>query len=85
MPSLVEIGPVALKKKKKMWIVYEDDDNKTTDNGQIVIRNNDMKQSKKKRKEKIEKQVYNLQICLIFMFLQIMINITWINMQFLQK
>ena len=63
MPSLVEIGPVALKKKKKMWKVYEDDDNKTTDNGQI-----EMKQSKKKRKEKIEKQVYNLQICLIFMF-----------------
>ena len=63
MPSLVEIGPVALKKKKKMWKVYEDDDNKTTDNGQI-----EMKQSKKKRKEEIEKQVYNLQICLIFMF-----------------
>ena len=81
MPSLVEIGPVALKKKKKMWKDYEDDDKKTTDNGQIVIRNNDMKQSKKIRKEK----VYNLQICLIFMFLQIMINITWINMQFLQK
>ena len=35
VPSLVEIGPVVLKKKMKMWKVY---DNANNDNGQILIR-----------------------------------------------
>ena len=31
MPSLVEIGPVGLKKKMKMWKIYDEDKNNDDD------------------------------------------------------
>ena len=34
VPSLVDIGPVALENKKKMWKVNDDDNNGDNDDGQ---------------------------------------------------
>ena len=34
MPSLVEIGPVGLKKKMNMWKVHDEDKNNDNDYGQ---------------------------------------------------